>query len=63
MSDSEKNQVRDLFLVGGYSFNSGKKSLEESRRIELRLEFFNTGEDHPKKPDVGGNFGPCAIGE
>jgi outer membrane protein OmpA-like peptidoglycan-associated protein len=64
LSTGEMNQVRDLFLVGGYSFNSAKASLEESRRIELRLEFLNVGESRPKKPDVKNNdFGPCAIGE
>lgn len=63
LTDFQKKQVRDLFLVGGYSFNSAKDSLEESRRIELRLEFFNVGEAHPKRPEEqGSDFGPCAIG-
>lgn len=59
---SELEQVRDLFLVGGYSFNSAKKSFEESRRIELRLEFFGIDEPHPKVEDIPrGNFGVCRI--
>lgn len=42
--DDEKDQIRKLFLVGGYSFNSSKEKPEESRRIELRLEFMGIGE-------------------
>ncbi|MCX7194115.1 MAG: flagellar motor protein MotB [Proteobacteria bacterium] len=62
LTPSEKEQVRDYFLVGGYSFNSAKKSLEESRRIELRLEFFGLDEAHPALNDIPrGNFGSCRI--
>lgn len=62
LNDSEKELVRDYFLVGGYSFNSAKKSLEESRRIELRLEFFDMNEMHPALNEIPrGNFGTCRI--
>lgn len=62
LTPAEKEQVRDYFLVGGYSFNSAKKSLEESRRIELRLEFFGMDEVHPVLSDIPrGNFGICRI--
>ena len=62
MTPSELEQVRDLFLVGGYSFNSAKKSFEESRRIELRLEFFGIDEPHPTSAEIPlGNFGVCRI--
>lgn len=44
LSDDERHQVRQLFIVSGASFNSQKNSPEESRRIELRLEFFETEE-------------------
>jgi outer membrane protein OmpA-like peptidoglycan-associated protein len=62
LNDEEKEQIRDLFLVGGYSSNSAKKTPEESRRIELRLEF----RDKPKNEDSleetpRGNFGSCVI--
>lgn len=58
----ELEQVRDLFLVGGYSFNSSKKSLEESRRIELKLEFFGFDENHVASEAIGrGDFGTCRI--
>jgi outer membrane protein OmpA-like peptidoglycan-associated protein len=62
LTAQEKEQVRDLFLVGGYSFNSARKSLEESRRIELRIEFFALGEAHPPvDPATRGDFGTCRI--
>lgn len=62
LSPDELEQVRKLFLVGGYSFNSAKQTLEESRRIELRLEFYGLGEPHLQTGDVPpGNFGSCRI--
>lgn len=39
LSPEQREAIRQLFLVGGYSSNSQKDTLEESRRIELRLEF------------------------
>lgn len=62
LADDEKEKIRDLFLVGGYSSNSAKKTPEESRRIELRLEFLGIGETlemHQAIPR--GNFGSCVI--
>jgi outer membrane protein OmpA-like peptidoglycan-associated protein len=62
LTADEKELVRDYFLVGGYSFNSAKKSLEESRRIELRLEFFGLDEAHLALNEIPrGNFGTCRI--
>jgi flagellar motor protein MotB len=62
LNPAEKEQVRDLFLVGGYSFNSAKASLEESRRIELRMEFFGVDELRPALNEIPrGNFGTCRI--
>lgn len=60
--DDEKEQIRDLFLVGGYSFNSAKEKPEESRRIELRLEFTGIGEKSESHDGIPrGDFGSCAI--
>ena len=62
LSPQEKEQVRDLFLVGGYSSNSARKSLEASRRIELRLEFLGVGEARQAvDPSTRGEFGTCRI--
>jgi flagellar motor protein MotB len=44
LSDEERQQVRQLFIVSGASFNDLKNSPEASRRIELRLEFYEADE-------------------
>jgi outer membrane protein OmpA-like peptidoglycan-associated protein len=62
MDRRELEEIRRLFLVGGYSSNSAKASLDASRRIELRLEFF--GVDEPASAPVKafeGEFGTCAL--
>ncbi|BBC99497.1 MULTISPECIES: OmpA/MotB family protein [Sphingobium] len=62
MDRRELEEIRRLFLVGGYSSNSAKASLDASRRIELRLEFF--GVDEPAVTQVDafeGEFGTCAL--
>jgi len=62
LKPSELEQIRDLFFVGGYSYNSAKKTFEESRRIELRLEFFGIDEPRPRMEVIPrGNFGVCRI--
>ncbi|WP_421376460.1 flagellar motor protein MotB [Paraburkholderia sp. DD10] len=63
MTQDDLEQIRDLFLVGGYSFNAAKASYEDSRRVELRLEFLGIGEHRPSTSNVPrGNFGTCALG-
>jgi outer membrane protein OmpA-like peptidoglycan-associated protein len=44
LPEIDRMQVRQLFIVSGASFNAQKTSLEASRRIELRLEFFEAEE-------------------
>lgn len=39
LTPAQRTQVRDIFSVGGFSFNDQRDSLEASRRIELRVEF------------------------
>lgn len=63
MTPDQLEQVRALFVVGGYSFNAAKETDEESRRVELRLQFLGIRET--RKPTTGialGNFGVCALG-
>ncbi len=60
LTDEERRQIRDLFLVGGYSFNATKASKEASRRVELKVEFWQLDEapaNAPVAPDKG--FGRC----
>jgi outer membrane protein OmpA-like peptidoglycan-associated protein len=62
ITDGEKEQIRALFLVGGYSFNSARAKPEESRRIELKLEFRGIDERAKSFGTIPqGDFGKCAI--
>ena len=62
MQRAELEEIRRLFLVGGYSSNSAKQSLDASRRIELRLEFFGVEEPVKQAPaPYEGDFGLCAL--
>ena len=47
LSDTDRIKIRELFLVGGASFNALKDTLEESRRIEMKLEFLDLEERRP----------------
>lgn len=47
LSDTDRIKIRELFLVGGSSFNALKDTLEESRRIEMKLEFLDLEERRP----------------
>jgi outer membrane protein OmpA-like peptidoglycan-associated protein len=60
LTDDEKRQIRALFLVGGYSFNSTKASRQASRRVELKLEFWPIDET-PAVPAINDDkgFGRC----
>ena len=44
LTEPDRIDVRNLFLVGGSSFNALKASAEESQRVELKLEFLGYGE-------------------
>lgn len=60
LSNDQKRAVQDLFLVGGYSFNNVKTSLEASRRIEMRIEFLSPTELRPSTPKQA-EPGNCPI--
>jgi flagellar motor protein MotB len=61
LSIADKQMVRDLFLVGGYSFNNGQgKSSAEMRRVEFKLDFLGFEEQAPEtNPSGMDNFGQC----
>lgn len=61
LTETELQEVRKLFLVGGYSSNLAMHSLEASRRIELRLEFLARGEPHQGDDDAKGKHGECEL--
>jgi outer membrane protein OmpA-like peptidoglycan-associated protein len=53
--------IRDLFLVSGYAFNSAKATDADSRRIELRLNFYGIDEVRTASIVPAGHFGQCRI--
>lgn len=61
LTDGQKVDVRKLFFVGGYSFNAVKGSDEESRRVEMRLEFLGPGDRREEPPAGEVEIGTCAI--
>ena len=54
--------VKQLFLVGGYSSNSLKATDDESRRIELRIEFYQVDEDRSPPVASAADTGRCTAG-
>ncbi|MCL2830404.1 MAG: flagellar motor protein MotB [Betaproteobacteria bacterium] len=50
LSEADRLMIRQLFFVGGASFNTLRESPEESRRIELRLEFLEPDESRTPLP-------------
>jgi outer membrane protein OmpA-like peptidoglycan-associated protein len=58
LSVEQRTQVRDIFSVGGFSFNDQRDSMDASRRIELRVEF------GPRPSTAGapaGELGSCRL--
>ncbi len=58
---TDRQLVRDIFRVSGASFNSLKYSEEESRRIELRLEFKSVDETIPNRYVSSDDDGKCPL--
>ena len=69
LTPMEKEQVRNLFTVGGYSFNSAKETDAESRRVEFQIEFwplerkggFGSGSNDIVKTRQAESFGRCSL--
>jgi outer membrane protein OmpA-like peptidoglycan-associated protein len=62
LAAEQLGQIRDLFVVGGYSFNNARKTAAESRRVELRLELYAVAEEPVKPPNVPAeHFGDCQL--
>ena len=61
LTPAHRKQVRDLFLVGGYSFNKEKSNELESRRIEIRIEFLGAKEKRDPPPQTTVEFGKCRL--
>jgi flagellar motor protein MotB len=61
LTEEEKRQIRDLFMVGGYSFNAARETAEESRRVEMRLEFLGVDERRSPAGDLESQLGVCEL--
>lgn len=61
LTTGQLDQIQDLFLVGGYSFNSVKKDKAASRRVELKIDFWGLGEKPPANANNGARkeYGTC----
>lgn len=61
LAEPELRQIQDLFLVGGYSFNSIRQDKAASRRVELKIEFWGIDEDRPSTNEQlrTKEFGQC----
>jgi outer membrane protein OmpA-like peptidoglycan-associated protein len=61
LTPANRKLVRDLFLVGGYSFNNEKSNDQESRRIEIRIEFLGPIDSRATPPQTNVDFGKCRL--
>lgn len=52
LTPEQLQRVRQLFLAGGVSFNNQRDSLDESRRVELRLQFYENEREQRKGDSV-----------
>lgn len=61
LTPEQLRKIQELFLVGGYSFNSIKKDKAESRRVEFKIDFWGLDERVPADSDIlkGKEFGRC----
>jgi outer membrane protein OmpA-like peptidoglycan-associated protein len=61
LTEEQLFKIQELFLVGGYSFNSIKTDKAESRRVEFRVDFWGLDEKQPVVNDAlrGKEFGRC----
>ncbi|MEX8510955.1 MAG: flagellar motor protein MotB [Leptothrix ochracea] len=60
LSDLQKEEVKKLFIVGGYSANAAQMDDEKSRRVEVKMEFLEMGEER-KSSLAAGNYGDCRL--
>lgn len=50
LAAERQQQIRSMFLAGGVSFNNAKDSKEESRRVELRMQFYGLKDRQSQAP-------------
>lgn len=60
LTDAQLERVRRLFLAGGVSFNNQRTTADESRRVELRIQFYGLDEPHTVSPPSESGQSPVA---
>lgn len=58
LSPERQEQIRTMFLAGGVSFNKAKATKEDSRRVELRMQFYGLKEKESLAPQPPPEFKP-----
>ena len=62
LSSTDLDQIRDMFMIGGFAFNNAKETEKESRRIEIRMEFWEVNENREPPPkNYNPPFGDCSL--
>lgn len=61
LNTEQLKEIQELFLVGGFSFNSIREDKAASRRVELKVEFWGLDEEekHTKNFLLNKEFGAC----
>lgn len=54
LTPQQLQRVRQLFLAGGVSFNNQRATADESRRVELRLQFYGLNDEHKDLEPLSG---------
>lgn len=54
LSPQQLQRVRQLFLAGGVSFNNQRATADESRRVELKLQFYGLKDPHESPEPLTG---------
>jgi outer membrane protein OmpA-like peptidoglycan-associated protein len=62
LSNDEKDLIRSLFVVGGFSSNNLRKSPAASRRVEISVDLLGANERRQPSPRQEGSPGSCPLG-
>ena len=61
LSQDERLGLRQLLMIDGATITSIKETRDESRRVEVRLEFRRLGDEESSRPVPNMEVGDCAI--
>ena len=62
LTQQDRADIQKYFMAGGFSSNSVKKTPEEARRVELKLEFLELHEEREvAPPEHFSNLGKCEL--